>query len=87
MTCYICQVGALSKAKDILECNMGLVLATAKILFQRKISRCALNVCMYSLSLPVERRRNNITLAHPSFVVFSCVAVHHLSSAIHMNLN
>ena len=42
MTCYICQVGALSKAEDILEWNMGLVLATARILFQCKISRCAI---------------------------------------------
>ena len=43
VTCYICQVGALSKAKDILEWNMGLVLATATILFQRNISRCGLS--------------------------------------------
>ena len=41
VTWYICHVGALSKAEDILEWNMGLVLATARILFQRKISRCA----------------------------------------------
>ena len=40
VTCYICQVGALSKAEDILEWNMGLVLATARILFLQNISRC-----------------------------------------------
>ena len=40
MTWYICHVGALSKAEDILEWNMGLVLATARILFQRDVSRC-----------------------------------------------
>ena len=42
VTWYICHVGALSKAEDILEWNMGLVLATARILFQRKISQCVL---------------------------------------------
>ena len=41
VTCYICQVGALSKAEDILEWNMGLVLTTARILFQRNVSRGA----------------------------------------------
>ena len=40
VTWYICQVGALSKAEDILQWNMGLVLATAIILFQRNLSRC-----------------------------------------------
>ena len=35
VTCYICQVGALSKAEDILEWNMGLVLTHAKILLQQ----------------------------------------------------
>ena len=33
-------VCALSKAGDILVWNMGLVLTTARILFQRNVSRC-----------------------------------------------
>ena len=32
VTCYTCHVGALSKAEDILEWNMGLVLTTTRIL-------------------------------------------------------
>ena len=40
MTSYICHVGALSKAEDILEWNMGLVLTYARILFQRNETRC-----------------------------------------------
>ena len=36
----MCQEGTLSKAEDILEWNMGQVLATARILFLRNISRC-----------------------------------------------
>ena len=48
VTCYICQVGALSKAEGILKWNMGLILTTARILFQRKISRCVSHP--YSLS-------------------------------------
>ena len=31
LTCYICQVGALSKAEVILEWNMGLVLTYTRI--------------------------------------------------------
>ena len=43
VTCYICQVGALSKAEDILEWNMGLVLTYVRILFQRNETRCVKN--------------------------------------------
>ena len=49
VTCYICQVGALSKAEGILEWNMGLILTTARILFQRKISRCEYKHCRSKL--------------------------------------
>ena len=57
VTCYTCHVGALSKAEDILEWNMGLVLATARILFQRKISRCEVKVCSRTLiSVFVDQR-------------------------------
>ena len=51
VTWYIYQVGALSKAEDILEWNMGLVLATARILFQRNISRCVKSQVDQSLFL------------------------------------
>ena len=51
VTWYICHVGALSKAEDILEWNMGLVLATARILFQQKISRCDLLFTQLTLLL------------------------------------
>ena len=60
VTWYICHVGALSKAEDILEWNMGLVLATARILFQRKISRCAEHwtFCSHVLRMAVKSTRS-----------------------------
>ena len=47
VTCYICHVGALSKAEDILVWNMELVLTYARILFQQNETRCAYTLKIY----------------------------------------
>ena len=66
VTCYICQVGALSKAEDILEWNMGLVLTYARILFQSNEIQChgrlALAKLVEKKTKPSDTQPKNITL-------------------------